>query len=274
MEIFEGYDEDFARGWLSRERLNEKKAAFLQIERDAFVHADFVLFPSRDAMEPYFSTWPEFENLIAGKNLLFAETGVEEKPAPARERRDAEEKFGLSHEAKFRVCYLGRHNGIKGYDVLTKAARILRERSPETEFAVGGNAGPISAPTALPTWRECGYVNPRELLSACDIFVLPNRETYFDLVLLEALSSGIPILASRTGGNRSVAEKTRGVILFDSDDGGKNLAREILRVSEMPKADLENLGHENREAYLRHYTAEAFAKRLHERISEISYENV
>ena len=52
-------------------------------------------------------------------------------------------------------------------------------------------------------WIEVGWTNdPHSLIAASDVFVLPNHETYFDLILLEVLSLGVPVVMSRTGGNK------------------------------------------------------------------------
>lgn len=52
-------------------------------------------------------------------------------------------------------------------------------------------------------WIEAGWVDdPYSIINASDIFVLPNRETYFDLILLEVMSLGKPVLLPYNGGNK------------------------------------------------------------------------
>lgn len=273
LEIFESFERDFQLGLLSGKDVARKKEEFLQIEENAFRNADALLFPSESAMEPYFSTWTKFAELIAGKKLLFAETGVAEKRMPTATISDLEDKFGLAGTKKFRVCFLGRHNKIKGYDLLKNAAEILYARSAPIEFVIGGNQEGIASPL-LPTWKECGYVNPSELFAISDLFVLPNRETYFDLVLLEALSAGIPVLASRTGGNKTVAQFSVGISLFDNDETGENLANAILRASEQSITARRAAGKQNLEAYSEHFTERAFALRFYNVLKNMNYEMV
>lgn len=261
VEIFESFQRDFDNGLLTKAQVEAKKEEFLKIERDAFSLANFLLFPSKEAMEPYFQTWNAFPNVISGKKILFAETGIAEKACTQLDRKQIEGKYGLSGDAKFRVCYLGRHNEIKGYDILIRAAEILRDRNPEIEFCIGGNLSGIPHPS-LSTWKECGYVNPAELFFVSDIFVLPNRQTYFDLVLLEALAAGMPIVASDTGGNKTVAAKTSGIFLYPPDETGKELADAICRLFELPERERLNLGKKNRAAYLSEYTEIHFAQRI------------
>ena len=264
-EIFESFSNDYEKGFLTKEQTDAKKDAFLKIERDAFLHADFLLFPSKESMEPYFRTWEEFSSVIFGKKIIFAETGVAEKRCGEIERKQLEQKYGLSPDAKFRVCYLGRHNEIKGYDILIRAAGILRKTCPDIEFCIGGVPSGIVAPD-FPQWRECGYVNPAELFSVSDLFVLPNRQTYFDLVLLEALAAGIPVLASDTGGNKSVARHSSGVRLFVGDETGVGLSDGILRLAETKSDERRALGEANRRAYQKEYTEARFAQRIYEEL--------
>lgn len=41
-----------------------------------------------------------------------------------------------------------------------------------------------------------------DLLQEVDVFVLPNRQTYYDLILLEVMRAGKPVLLTTTGGNK------------------------------------------------------------------------
>ena len=48
-----------------------------------------------------------------------------------------------------------------------------------------------------------GFIdNTSDLLPQCDLYILPNRETYFDLIVLEVLRAAVPIILSDNGGNR------------------------------------------------------------------------
>ena len=53
-------------------------------------------------------------------------------------------------------------------------------------------------------------------MNASDVVVIPNRNTYFDLVILEALSLGKIVITSNTGGNIDIAKDTEALVLFDN----------------------------------------------------------
>ena len=51
------------------------------------------------------------------------------------------------------------------------------------------------------------------------MYVLPNRETYFDLVVIECLRAGLPLSVSNTGGNKYFQtldpDETLGISYFE-----------------------------------------------------------
>ena len=64
-------------------------------------------------------------------------------------------------------------------------------------------------------WIEVGWTDePHSLTNASDCLVVPNRQTYFDLVILEGLSLGIPIVTSMTGGNKYFKKEKCGGVFY------------------------------------------------------------
>ncbi|MGI3785669.1 MAG: glycosyltransferase family 4 protein [Janthinobacterium lividum] len=96
-----------------------------------------------------------------------------------------------------RLLFLGRAGERrKGLDVLLAALPALRRAHPDLEVLVAG-PGPRSLP---PGCRSLGLVDEdhkRTLLQAADVFVAPQtaRES-FGIVVLEAMASGVPVVAS------------------------------------------------------------------------------
>jgi glycosyltransferase involved in cell wall biosynthesis len=168
---------------------------------------------------------------------------------------------------KFIICFIGRHNSIKGYDLLKDAATILLEKYPDIAIVVAGVPGPME-PVSHPRWIECGWMsNPEQLIAASNVFVLPNRSTFFDLVLLEAMSIGTPIIASRTGGNVTVAAMSDGVRLFDGLDG---FVREIERMKSLSRTERASLAEANQKAYSGNFSVDHFASNYLQAVGAIS----
>lgn len=121
----------------------------------------------------------------------------------------------------FVITYFGRHNEIKGYDILKEVGMKLLKKYDNLYFLCAG-VGPV-LPLKHPRWIELGFINnTQELLSQSDLYILPNRETYFDLVVLEILRSSTNLLLSNTGGNKyfQLLDKndTNGIVFFDIDN--------------------------------------------------------
>ncbi len=237
-----------------------RKKELQEIERRAFREADLVLFPSRGAMDPYFSTFCGFSEIMekrkkdGRKELHFLATGT----IPLKNKTHEQSNRGCDN---LRVCFLGRHLPVKGYDLLVSAARKVWNVLPNAKFYIGGNQEETCAPPDDKRWREFGYVDPVKILDQSDVFVLPNRRTYYDLVLLEVLSYGIPVIATATGGNNDVAQLIGDAGLLLCEPSSDAIAEKIVEFSQKTTEEREKMRLANRRSYALHFTPRAFAER-------------
>lgn len=246
------------------DRLNPKDAeahagelkGLAVIDEDSFKRADYVIFPCPEAEEPYFHTWDGYEAARDESKLRYVPTGIE--PACAKvDRTDLRKRYGIPEDA-FVVCYVGRHNKIKGYDLLQEAARELLD-DEDIWFLVAGREGPIYG-LDHPRWVEVGWTDdPHSVITAADTFILPNRETFFDLIMLEVLSLGQIVLASRTGGNKFFEKfGCEGIRLYDEVDE----LVELVRIVKASSAEERQAWRAAAKAlYEREFTVDVFARR-------------
>lgn len=234
------------------------------VERQAFDDSDILVFPSPEAMEPLIETMPEFNSIIREKDIRFMATGAK-KLTPKLTREEARKKYGV--EGKFVIGYVGRHNEIKGYDILQEAAKQVLPKNPSTCFLIGGALGNTFSPLKHERWIEAGWVNPADLFMALDAFILPNRMTYYDLVLLEVMSMGIPVIASATGGNKSVQATTNSLILYNNT--AADLAAKIIEFCNFSSNDIENLRNKTKASYDHNFTPIHFANRYKNMLLQI-----
>ena len=105
----------------------------------------------------------------------------------------------------FRFCCLADYYYRKGYDVLFAAVRQLQERGLSIELHVAGLFTDGSKCRAeiermgLKGVKAYGRINKhgvRDLLYQCDTLVLASRSEVQPLVLLEAMSTGIPVVST------------------------------------------------------------------------------
>ena len=217
------------------------------------------------ADEPYEHLWDEYLYIKEKKKSFFRYILTGTLPATADiGRKEFRTMHNIPQDA-FCISYVGRHSEIKGYDVLKDVGSRLLEQFPNLYILVVGKEYPLSR-LKHSRWIEFGWSsNPHSITSASDIFVLPNKETYFDLVLLEVLSLGIPVIASRTGGNKFF-ENVEGIQLYDDVDSFSNLIRQAL---EEDKYVRERKMNANKKLYQDKFTVELFAQRYIEALMDV-----
>lgn len=235
------------------------------IDRFAFKKADYIIFPSEESIEPYVQTMNDFSEVFNNKSLLYMMTGSNELSF-TNNRVDIREKYNIPKDA-FLISYIGRKNEIKGFDKFKEIIyRLLMEN--KNIYVITAGKGPIKVDNKL-NWIDIEWTSkPGDLINASDLFILPNKRTYFDLVLLEVLSLAKPIVATNTGGNKTVAQLTNGgIYLYDYEntqnavDFIKNLVNDEKKILSM-----SNL---NRETFLKYFTLDKFAKRFIDILDQI-----
>ena len=101
----------------------------------------------------------------------------------------------------FRFCCLANFWPLKGYDVLIPAFRQLRQSGTDAELHIAGRGTDTSEfrsmlSDGMITHGLLDKEAVRELLYHCDALVLASRSEVQPLVLLEAMSTGIPVIAT------------------------------------------------------------------------------
>jgi glycosyltransferase involved in cell wall biosynthesis len=233
----------------------KEKARWEEMEQEGFKLADTIMFPSEEAMEPYFQTIDNFAQLIEGKKMVFIATGCQPL-ATSMTNEDILAKYNIPNDDKINICYIGRHTQVKGYDLLLEAAKKALKENDNIRFIIGGKPSNIIKPLEDENWLELGFINPAEVLKVSDVFILPNKRTYFDLILLEVLSTNTPVFASNTGGNKSVYNQTdKAITVYDNIDQLVELISNIK--GKTNKAEDTKIV----DAYNKIYSLEPFGKR-------------
>ena len=229
----------------------EKK--LLEVDEYAFRRADYIIFPCEDAEESYLTSWPMFKTIRDNKKgrFRYVLTGIK-GATPKRGKEEVRKELGIPL-SDFVVVYAGRHNYVKGYDLLKTIGCRFIGKDEHCWMVVAGRPGLIEAPEEK-RWLEIGWTtDAHSYIAASDVFLLPNRVTYFDLIMLEILSLGKIVITSRTGGNRFFEKNSvPGVFLYDTEDEALAL---LEKVRALPEEERTRLGEENRKFFLSNLTA-------------------
>jgi len=143
-----------------------------------------------------------------------------------------------------RVVCLARFKPRKGLDVLVRAAAIVLRENPRVDFTIAGSTSSASTNYAqelremIDRLEVCDSVRIREdvtldmvpdLLRSSHIAVQPSFGEGLGLAALEALSTGLPIVASRTTGlTEFIRDAENGLLVAPGDVAG--LAAAITRL--------------------------------------------
>lgn len=252
LEKIEDMYSDFERFLYGRKHL----AFYENCVKYAFKRADYIMFPCKEAEEPYFNNWDYYHTIheLYDEKFIYMPTGLQDCfPKVKTEREKIREKYNIPNDA-FVVSFVGRHNAVKGYDVLREIGQSVNNN--KVYFLIAGEESPLQRPNVA-NWREVGWTNdPYSIIKASDLFVLPNKETYFDLVLLEVLSLGTAVLASRTGGNKYFNTLESGIHLYNS----KEEAVDFIEKSCSCPDKINQMGDSNRRLFEAQFTDVKFAE--------------
>jgi glycosyltransferase involved in cell wall biosynthesis len=125
-----------------------------------------------------------------------------------------------------RALYIGGfRNPAKGGAVLIEAVPALLAASPHVEVVFAGSGEPPPGLAALcesePRVSWHGWVDgdaKHDLLSTCDVFVMPSLSEGLPVALLEAMSYGRPVVATDVGGIPDVVADGREALLVPAAD--------------------------------------------------------
>jgi glycosyltransferase involved in cell wall biosynthesis len=134
----------------------------------------------------------------------------------------------LSLRGHIVLAAIGRLENQKGFDILLKAIQLLGGTRPEIfekiKCVIAGTgsleehlrrlASGLGGKVIFTGFRG----DVRDFLAAADVFVLPSRSEGQPLVLLEAMSTGKPVLAADLPGVKEIISDGSDGVLFTAGD--------------------------------------------------------
>ncbi|MBM4220873.1 MAG: glycosyltransferase [Gammaproteobacteria bacterium] len=201
---------------------------------------------------------------VAPGKLALVPNGID---LPERDHAtDAPVPRGRSAANAVRVLAVGRLSHEKGFDRLVEAASILAGDGLDVSVTIAGEGdGRAGLERQIAAYgladRIClvGYVgNVAALYADADVFVLCSRTEGLPLVLLEAMSHGVPVVATPVGEVPAVLGHGQfGCLLEDGDP--QSLAAGIRRTAGSP--DTADMASRARQHVRADYSAATMAAR-------------
>jgi glycosyltransferase involved in cell wall biosynthesis len=171
-------------------------------------------------------------------------------PADAREAL----RRSLGVEREFAWLAVGRFEIAKDYPNMLRAFARVREQHPQAVLLLVGR-GSLQAETqelarTLGLGQGVRFLGVRqdvpELMSAADGYVMSSAWEGMPMVLLEAAAAGLPIVATRVGGNQEVVKNEETGFLVPPRDP-EALGRALLRLMGLTEAQRHTMGERGRE---------------------------
>lgn len=142
---------------------------------------------------------------------------------------------GVGHPRRKTILFLGRLEERKGLSTMLDAYQLLRQVRADCQLAVVGDGALRRGyerrveEEGIPDVRFFGFVPEREkpgYFTAADIYCAPNTgKESFGVILLEAMASGKPVVATAIDGFRQVmTDQREGLLVPPGDEGAMAMA--------------------------------------------------
>jgi sugar transferase (PEP-CTERM/EpsH1 system associated) len=209
-----GYELDMLAGLPARRRL---------FRRAAYGMADMVFAVTRELRDYHArQAWVHPDRI----GVIYNGVDTQRFAPPPADRVRVREVLGVP-AGRFVVGTVGRMVPIKDHPTLLRAAEILIQGGADVHVLLVG-AGPelernqqlVKASAVLAgrvTFTGASGDVPN-LLQSMDAFVLPSISEGMSNTLLEAMATGLPVIATAVGGNPEIVEEDRSGSLFRPGD--------------------------------------------------------
>lgn len=190
-----------------------------KIEESVYRNSDMLVYPSYGSMQ-YIDDY-----LLKDKKVEIIYNGISVKK-PTKCRNDIRKKFNIS-ENDIVFVSVGRLIYEKGFDRLIEIFKKLIDVYGENlKLLIIGDGVEFANLKTLINEKKlekniylAGFrTDIPDILNASDVYISASRKAVFDLTVLEALVSGLPVVASNIGGNIEALENGKYGILIDFND--------------------------------------------------------
>jgi colanic acid/amylovoran biosynthesis glycosyltransferase len=238
------------------------------LRREILTKLDKVFPASKDGKEYFRSHYPEFKDLFETAHLGTEDPGFISK---------------ASADNVLRIVSCAHIFPLKRIDLLCKGVALAAQMRPEQSFEwhhfgdgkarktlqkMIARSFPSNAKGFLP-----GYVPNQDIMrhyrdDPVDVFVnLSTTEGGAPVAIQEAISCGIPVIATNVGGNPEIVSERNGILL-DPNLTPEDVSRALLKISDDPQLT-QKMRQESRRIWEESYNAEVNFRDFAEKLAAI-----
>jgi glycosyltransferase involved in cell wall biosynthesis len=203
--VYTDHTELVNRYYPDHDATNEPPERWLELERGIYEHARLVFtmssHVSRSLSEHYSIDPARVQCVLAGANVARAHASARTEP-----------DYGSK-----RILFVGRRWERKGGPDLLAAFRLVREHDPEASLAIVG-CSPDASLAGVEVLGELGPERLDEQYGRAAVFCMPSLVEPFGIVFIEALSRGLPVVATSIGALPDIVEPGASGYLHEPHD--------------------------------------------------------
>jgi len=162
--------------------------------------------------------------------------GIDTSRYYKRDSQTIRTQLGLDKNAIL-VGSLGNVRPAKSYDVLINAAALVIQKNPNYHFVIAGDTNKEPLMSELTQLMDnlnvsnnvhfIGFQNDSaEFLGQMDIFLLTSSSEGFSIATIEAIATGLPVVATKCGGPEEILSEGSDSLLTDNTP--KTVANKLL----------------------------------------------
>lgn len=213
---------------LKEQKHNQKSIDFFEkAEKFSFEKADIIVFPNERSADLY-------QDLIhKPEKLKYILSGAKAYSSLRLYPLD---------QSKINLLYIGRREATKGFDLLIDTFFKIRKEREDLRLLLLGNGADLT--TDDKSIIDLGFTTtPNNWYNSVDYVINANRISYFDLSVIEALSTGVPMILSASNGHNYYKNKSEDIICYDSNNNFGLF--DVLKSSSLTKKETRSISNIN-----------------------------
>ena len=170
------------------------------------------------------------------------------------------------------VVFVGRLDDVKGYKNLLKVSELLEKEKDLKFVLVCGDKYKDMREELAKKHKNCLFLSFRadipEILSACDIYVIPSYSEGLPNTLMESMATGLPSIATNVGGIPCLIEEGKTGFLISHSENLEEMTLAILNVKKNLQKMKDTVGKAGREKIEKEFNSKNIVKQWEKVLSE------